>query len=84
MVEEGTWAWLEVAESDLWAGPLPGEVVASVFANRRFYLVLANYGSGPAEIRTADAYVPAGDRQAQPKKDWKLDGRSLCLLERAG
>ena len=84
MVEEGTWAWLEVAESDLWAGPLPSEVVASVFANRRFYLVLANYGSGPAGIRTADAYVRVGDRQAQPKKDWKLDGRLLCLLERAG
>lgn len=84
LVEEGTWAWLEVADSDLWAGPLPGETVASVFANRRFYLVLANYGSSAATIRTADAYVPVGDGPAQPKNEWTLNPRSLQLLERAG
>jgi hypothetical protein len=83
LVEEGTWAWLEVAESDLWSGPLSGDVVASVFANRRFYLVLANYGSTPAEIHTADRYVPVGDGQAKPRSDWKLGARTLYLLERA-
>ena len=84
LVEEGTWAWLEVADSDLWTGPLPTDVVASVFANRQFYLVLANYGTTPAELHTADAYVPVGEPQAQPKKDWKLAARSLELLQRVG
>ena len=84
LVEEGTWAWLEVADSDLWTGPLPGKVVASVFANRQSYLVLANYGTTPAELHTADPYVPVGDGQAQPTKDWKLEARSLQLLQRVG
>lgn len=82
LVEEGTWAWLEIADSDLWTGPLPNEVVASVFANQKFYLVLANYGLSPVEIHTADAYVPVGDEKTPPRKDWRLNGRSLQLLQR--
>src|SRR5512137_764162 len=58
MVEEGTWAWLEIGESSLFTAPLPKDVVASVLANRAVYLVLANYGSAPADVATADAYVP--------------------------
>ncbi|NOX54975.1 MAG: hypothetical protein GXP27_11175, partial [Planctomycetes bacterium] len=34
MVEDGTWAYLEIAESDLFARPLPKGCVASAFANR--------------------------------------------------
>ena len=47
LVEEGTWAWLEIGESSLFARPLPKDVVASAFANRELYLVLANYGQDP-------------------------------------
>ena len=49
-MEEGTWAWLEVRDSNLFAQPLPRDVVASVFANRNLYLVLANYGRRPVTI----------------------------------
>ncbi len=84
MVEEGTWAWLEITDSDLWAGPLPTDVVASVFANQHFYLVLANYGTEVVEIQTTDAYVPVGEEKTPPRKDWKLRGRSLEPLRRVG
>jgi len=84
LVEEGAWAWLEIAESDLWTGSLPSDVVASVFANQKFYLVLANYGAAPVEIHTTDAYIPVGDEKAPPRKDWRLNARSLELLQRVG
>jgi hypothetical protein len=84
LVEEGTWAWLEVADSGLWNGPLPADVVASVFANREFHLVLANYGAAPAAVRTIDSYVPVGQPRATPQSDWRLGPRSLHLLKRVG
>ena len=51
LVEEGTWAWLEIGESSLFAQPLPDQVVASAFVNREAYLVLANYGQPPSRPR---------------------------------
>ncbi|MEA1949908.1 MAG: hypothetical protein U9N87_00870 [Planctomycetota bacterium] len=80
MVEECTWAWLEIGDSDLIRGPLPEGVVASVFANRRLYLVLANYSRSGADIQTTAKYVPAGDSSAAPKDRWRLEARSLCIL----
>lgn len=82
LVEEGTWAWLEVRESSLLTGPLPKEVVASVFANRDLYLVLANYGATSTEVATADAYRPAENPAAAPAKQWTLAPRSLRILRR--
>jgi hypothetical protein len=82
LVEEGTWAWLEVGESDLFAGTRPKDIVASVFANRELYLVLANYGLTPAEVATADAYAPTDNPAAVPAKQWKLPPRSLKVLRR--
>jgi hypothetical protein len=82
LVEEGTWAWLEVGDSDLFAGPRPKDVVASVFANREVYLVLANYGPSPAQIATVDTYTPTDDRGAGPAKEWDLPPRSLKILRR--
>jgi len=84
MVEEGTWAWLEMGESDFFTGPLPEGVVASAFANRQLYLVLANYGQAAVDIATTDAYVPVADPAATAGKRWHLEGRSLCILRRAG
>ena len=81
LVEEGTWAWLEIGESDLFAAPLPGEVVASAFANRGFRLALANYGRTTAEITTASAWLGEGDA-APPASRFTIPPRSLLLLEK--
>lgn len=83
LVEEGTWAWLEIGESSLFSAPLPKEVVASAFANRSLHLVLANYGQAAVELETADAYASAAGPSAVPKKRWSLAPRSLHVLRRA-
>jgi Domain of unknown function (DUF6259) len=83
MTEEGTWAWLEIGDSDLFAQPPPKDVVASAFANRDFHLVLANYGPNAAEVTTRDAYAPAADA-GPARKQWTLPARSLCILRRCG
>jgi hypothetical protein len=80
LVEEGTWAYLEIADSDLFAKPLPKDCVASVFANRELHLVLANYGQSPQQIETADAFVPTDNPAAAPAKQWQLPKRSLRIL----
>ncbi len=82
MVEEGTWAWLEIGESTLVSKPLPKGVVASAFANRELYLALANYGGEAVEVKTSDAYVDTGDLESRPSKQRRLDGRSLVILKR--
>lgn len=66
LVEEGTWALLELGESDLFAKPLPKDCVASAFANRELYVVLANYGQSPQQIETAETYVPTDTPSAAP------------------
>ena len=83
MVEDGTWAYLEIGQSDLFTKPLPEACVASAFANRDLYLVLANYGQSPQQIETADAYVPTDDPSATPTKQWPLSKRSLRILKRS-
>jgi hypothetical protein len=80
LTEDGTWAYLEIADSDLLAAPLPNDCVASAFANRDLYLVLANYGQSPQQIETSDAYVPADDAMPSPAKRWQLPRRSLRIL----
>jgi hypothetical protein len=80
MVEEGTWAWLEIHESDLFPQPLPQDVVASVYANRELYLVLANYGRTPVEVATADPYVLV-EGPPDTRKLWSLGPRSLRILK---
>ncbi|MHB8974335.1 MAG: alpha-amylase family protein [Pirellulaceae bacterium] len=82
LVEDGTWAWLEVTDSDLFASPLPKPVVASVFANRHLSVVLANYGTDAATVVTADAYVPVDEPAAMATKTWSLPPRSLQILRR--
>ncbi len=50
----GTWAFLEIGDSDLFAKPLPTDCVASAFANRELYVVLANYSQLPVRQRVQD------------------------------
>lgn len=82
MVEEGTWAWLEISESDFFPRPLPENVVASAFANRDLYLVLANYGHEDLEVETSQAYSPVQGSPAV-KRQWGLKARSLQILKRS-
>jgi hypothetical protein len=84
LTEDGTWAYLEIADSDLLAAPLPSGCVASAFANRDLYLVLANYGQSQQQIETSDAYVPADDAKAAPVKRWRLPRRSLRIVRYCG
>jgi hypothetical protein len=83
LVEEGSWAWLEITDSGLFQGALPQSVVATAFANCRLYLVLANYGRTTLDVETSDSYIPICESSAAPKKKWRLVGRSLLLLQRA-
>lgn len=78
--EEGTWAWLEVTDSDLFPEPLPRNVVASAFANREVYLVLANYGHEPVDITTRDSYTSTNPAVAASQRNWRLNARSLDVL----
>lgn len=83
LVEEGAWAWLEISDSDLFAQAPPKEVVASVFANRDFHLVLANYGRAPVEVATTAPYLPVAEPTAAAGKVWRLAPRSMRILRRA-
>ncbi|MEA3341574.1 MAG: hypothetical protein U9R15_16545 [Chloroflexota bacterium] len=83
LVEEGTWAYLEIGDSDLFAKPLPKDCVASAFANRELYVVLANYSQSPQQIETAETYVPVDNPSVAPAKHWKLPKRSLRILRRS-
>ncbi len=67
LVEEGTWAYLEIENSDLFANPLAADTVASAFVNLDVHLVLANYGRSEAVIETSHSYVPVAQRTRPPR-----------------
>jgi hypothetical protein len=83
LVEEGTWAWLEVNDSNLFPEKLASDVVASAFANRELYLVLANYGQQAVQITTTDTYVSTDAPSGPPVKQWRIGQRSLMILRRS-
>ncbi len=82
LVEDGTRAWLEIWDSDLFAQPLPAGVVASAFANRETYLVLANYGRSEARVTTTNTFVVAEEGAGRPERQWTLKPESLQILRR--
>lgn len=84
LVEEGTWAWLEVVESTFFAAPPPREVVVSAFANRGLHLVLANYGQSQVEIRTTEPYQSLLNDSPAEQSVWVLPARSLQVLRKTG
>jgi hypothetical protein len=84
LVEEGTWAYLEIHDSDLFAAPMPKDVVASAFANRDLYLVLANYGQTSSEVATVNSFLPVADAGSAPSNRWTLPKRSLQILRKTG
>ncbi|WP_437223100.1 hypothetical protein SH661x_003072 [Planctomicrobium sp. SH661] len=81
ITEDGSWAWLDIRESNLFSASLPGDVVASAFANQEFYMVLANYGEQKAEVALAETYLPI-DADTGASKTWTLAPRSLQILRR--
>ena len=84
LVQEGTWAYLDISESDLFPHALPPSVVASLFVNLETYLVLANYSMNDVALESVQGYVPA-DALSQPsQKNWNLKGRSFVILRRMG
>ncbi len=82
LVEEGTWTWLEIGDSNLFTTPLPEGVVASAFANRQLHLVLANYHREAVSVETSDAYVLDENASSPAKKSWNIPARSLLILRR--
>ncbi len=78
----GTWAWLEIGQSDLFSEPLPRNVVASAFANRELHLVLANYGATGGSHH--GQHIPCGRRCGRYRYPLASDPRSLCILRRRG
>lgn len=83
MVEEGTWAWLDIGESSLFKEPLPQGVVASAFANRALHLAVANYGRSAATVRATDSYTSVITNSYPPLPDWSIPPRSMLILRRS-
>lgn len=84
LVEEGSWAWIDIVSPELFLGTMPQNTVATLFVNRDVYLVLANYNHKPVEIVTTDKYVSVLDQQGQENHIWKLNGRSMQILKLSG
>lgn len=87
MVEEGTRAYLEITDSSLFRRPPGGNLVATLYANRELWLVLANYGHRASEVTTRDPWrrcdgVPAIVKAAPASTAWTVPARSLHVLRR--
>ncbi len=82
LVADGSWAWLEIHDSDLFLTPLPEGVVASAFANTGAYLVLANYTRQPVTVVTRDTFVSVDQPDLPANAHWPLAGRTLHILRR--
>lgn len=80
MVEEGSYAYLEITDSDLFAVPLPENAVASVFVNLETYLVLANYDKSAVEIQTVANYVAVDTVDGRSGRVWDLAAESFLIL----
>ena len=81
MVEEGSWAWIQINQSNLFRHPIPGHIVVSAFANREIYLVVANYGKSQVELETAAPFVPCQEPLSEARTHLQLRARSLLLLK---
>jgi hypothetical protein len=79
MAGPGTWAYLELGESDFFRQPLPQGVVASAFANWDLYLVLANYTEATVTVDTTRPFIAFDKSSAAPGTSWTLPARSLAI-----
>lgn len=80
LVQEGSWAYIDIRGSELFKAALPSELVASVFTNLETHLVIANYGKAEVTIETNKSYRVAHEADSSPGKVWKLKERSFLIL----
>ena len=81
MVQEGTWAYLEIIDSALFSGALPKDTVASVFTNLDTWLVLANYGREQVTVNTMWDLSDTETNGAAARA-WTIKPRSMRILRR--
>jgi hypothetical protein len=82
LASEGTRAYIQIADATFFRDPLPDSIVASAFAGRESYLVIANYGRGARTVTLTEDYVRA-DTNAGPRAAvWEVAQRSLLILKR--
>jgi len=57
--------------------------VASLFVNRKVYLVIANFNNKEVKVITTDNYVSVikSKEQTQEQNNWVIKGRSIEILE---
>ena len=86
IVRRTSYSWLERNHPpnvvSLEAESETGDMVASVFANRELYLVLANYGDKGAIIETAERFIDTAEDGQSAGTSWELPGRSLKILKK--
>jgi hypothetical protein len=82
MVEEGTRAYIDMAESNFFKSQIGQGVVASAFANRNLYLVLANFTDRPVRVETRASWRSRTASDPLLSTSWEIRPRSLELLEK--
>ncbi len=85
MVEEGTRAYLGITDSSLFRRQPGRDVLATLYANRELWLVLANYGHRAADVATRDPWqrcdgADAIAEAAPASTAWTVPARSLLIL----
>ncbi|OGV61476.1 MAG: hypothetical protein A3K19_19960 [Lentisphaerae bacterium RIFOXYB12_FULL_65_16] len=82
MVEPGTHAWIDVADSTLFDTPKPADVTATLFVNTETYLVLANYTRDPVVLPARQAWR---DRESGAQtRELRIPPRDLLFLQLPG
>jgi len=78
LVTENSHVWIDIQKSNLIRGDCPENVVATVFANEKIYLVLANFGNSPAKVETIWEFtnIETGEKG----KNWIIPRRQMLFL----
>lgn len=80
MVEEGTWGWLEIHESDLFPNLCPGTGSPRPSPTVTPYRVVAKHVQVPVEVATSDTYIPAKGL-AEARKILNLAPRMVYIIK---
>lgn len=83
MVEGGTIAYIDLVESDFFRNRLPQGIVASVFANRKLHLVLANLTGQSVRVETRKPWRSRISSVSASSSSWEIRPRSMELLEKS-
>jgi len=80
LVEEGTWAWLEIHQSTLFARPLPSRSWHPCLPIATCTWCWPTTAKEAVELATTDRYVASGSAGAAGAERWTLPKRSLVIL----